>query len=242
MSTQCIQVALTGRGTSYVDVTNNGTVAAPLGLNKGTCVSVDADAAHVLNSSITDNVVKPQAQVGGAFGIAGGTDRRTLADASVVDSAVLNATISNNTVSSTDRSGIRFLANSRGTLNARIQNNTVAAPLSTTVVGVPGIRVDSGTGSGTAIDTTVCLQVSSNTTAGNTAAGTTTPGIGLRKEGTVSSTNDFGLVSLNPSPATVAQTEAFVSGLNPASASGTFGTGGAAVLSGSPFSSCTLSF
>ena len=51
MSTQCIQVALTGRGTSYVDVTGNGTGAAPLGLNKGTCVSVDVDGAHVLTSA-----------------------------------------------------------------------------------------------------------------------------------------------------------------------------------------------
>ena len=242
MSTQCIQVALTGRGTSYVDVTNNGTNAAPLGLNKGTCVSVDVDGAHVLTSAITGNVVKPQAQIGGSFGIAGGTDQRTLADSTVLDSAVLNATISTNTVSSTDRSGIRFLANSSGTLNAKIQNNTVAAPLSTTVVTVPGIRVDSGTGSSAAIDTNVCLQISSNTTAGNTASGTTTPGIGLRKQGTVSTTNDFGVVGLSPNPATAAQTESYVTSLNPASAAGTFGTGGTAVISGSNFIPCNLPF
>ncbi|KRF38920.1 hypothetical protein ASG96_16230 [Terrabacter sp. Soil810] len=242
MSTQCIQVALTGRGTSYVDVTGNGTGAAPLGLNKGTCVSVDVDGAHVLTSAITGNVVKPQAQLGGAFGIAGGTDQRLLADTSVLDSAVLNATISSNTVSSSDRSGIRFLANSRGTLNAKIESNTVAAPLSTTAASVPGIRVDSGTGSSAAIDTTVCLKISSNTTAGNTAVGATTPGIGLRKQGTVATTNDFGVVGLSPNPATGPQTEAYVSGLNPASAAGTFGTGGTAVLSGSSFIPCTLSF
>ncbi|WP_169735723.1 beta strand repeat-containing protein [Intrasporangium oryzae] len=240
MSTQCIEVALTGRGTSYVDVTSNGTAGSPLGLNRGTCVSIDVTGAHVLNSAITGNYVKPQTQISGSFGIAGGTDKRVLSDLTTLDSAVLNATISNNTVSSTDSSGIRFLANSTGTLNARVQNNNVAAP--STTASAAGIRVDSGTSSGTAADTNVCLQISSNTTAGSTGVGTVTPGIGLRKQGTVSTTNDFGVVGLPNNPSTAAQTESYVSGQNPLSASGTFGTGGAAVISGSNFIPCTLAF
>src|SRR5881396_84248 len=61
-------------------------------------------------------------------------------------------------VSSTTGVGMYYLANSQATLNAKIQNNTVAAP---TDVGVarPAIRVDSGTApSPTAVDTTVCAN------------------------------------------------------------------------------------
>ena len=45
-----------------------------------------------------------------------------------------------------------FVANSAGTSNLEVQNNTVAAP--TDLVARPGIRVDSGTSAGTAVDTT----------------------------------------------------------------------------------------
>jgi large repetitive protein len=242
MATQCILITLTGRGTSYVDVQSNGTTAAPLGLNKGNCISVNVDAAHVLSTSITDNVVKPQTQVGGAQGIAGGTDKRPLGDGVVLDAAVMNAIITGNTVSTTPSAGIDFFANSRGTLNARIQNNNVSAPTSTSTVSLPGIRVRSGTSTGTAIDTNVCLQISSNTSAGNTALGVITPGIGLRKQGSVASTNDFGVVGLSSNPSTIKETETLVSTANPASASGTFGTGGAAVLGGDNFIPCTLPF
>src|SRR5207248_4334630 len=61
--------------------------------------------------------------------------------------------------------------------------------------------------------------------------GNTFPGIGLRKFGTA--TNEFNIVGLTPSPATNAQMESFVAGQNPASASGTFGTGGVAAVNGS---------
>ena len=136
-----------------------------------------------------------------------------------------------------------MLANSTGTLNAKIQNNNVGTP-NTGASGPsePGIRIDSGTSSGTAVDTKVCLNLSGNTTAGSTFSGTTFPGIGLRKQGTTATVNDFGIVGLTPTPATASQTEAYVSGQNPASTAGTFGTGGAGVISGSNFISCTLPF
>ena len=239
MGTQCIDVTLTGRGTSYVDVTNNGTNASPLGRNRGTCVSVNSTGSHVLTTAITGNVLSPQAQLSGSFGIAGGSDKQTMADLSTLDGAVMNATINSNNVSSTTSSGIRFLANSSASLRAQIQNNTVAAP-TTTTVSTAGIRVDSGTSAGAAVDTSVCLQISGNTTAGSTIPGIVTPGIGLRKQGTVSTTNDFGVVGLPQNPATAAETESYVTSQNPSSASGTFGTGGTAVISGSNFIPCTL--
>lgn len=229
MGTNCILVSMQGRGMSWVDVTNNGSVASPLGLNAGNCLSVNSQGAHVLTSTVTGNVVRPEAQISGTYGIAGGAAQQTLADTSVADSAVLNATISNNTVSATTGSGIRFLANSRGTLNARIQGNSVAAP--TGGIG-SGIRVDSGTSTGTAVDTKVCAQLSGNTSAGAGAS----PGIGLRKQGSVATTNVFGLVGLSPSPATGAQASAYVASLNPASA------GGVLNIAGEQYVSCTLPF
>jgi hypothetical protein len=244
MATNCILVTMPGRGTGFMDVSNNGTVLTPLGNNKGNCVSLNATGAYNLTVTANGNVVSPgTGQLDGAFGISGGTDKQVLADLSTADSAVMNLTANSNTVSNSKNSGIRFLANSTGTLNAKIQNNNVGIP-NTGLSGPsePGIRVDSGTSVGTAIDTTVCLNISGNTTAGSTFSGTTFPGIGLRKQGTIATTNDFGIVGLSPSPATAAQTESYVSSQNPLSAAGTFGTGGTAVISGSNFISCTLSF
>jgi hypothetical protein len=244
MATNCILVTMPGRGTGFMAVSSNGTVATPLGNNKGNCVSLNATGAYNLTVTANGNVVSPgTGQLDGAFGISGGTDKQVLADLTTADSAVMNLTANNNTVNNSKNSGIRFLANSSSTLNAKIQNNNVGTP-NTGASGPsePGIRVDSGTSVGTAVDTNVCLNISGNTTSGSTFSGTTFPGIGLRKQGTVANTNDFGIVGLSPSPATAPQTESYVSLQNPASASGTFGTGGTAVISGSNFISCTLGF
>ncbi|GAA2158486.1 cadherin domain-containing protein [Humibacillus xanthopallidus] len=240
MGTRCIQVFLTGRATGFADVTNNGTVGSPLGLNKGNCIDVAVDGAAQLTSQITGNVVKPQTQLSGTYGVTGGSDKHDYGVAGSLDSAVLKANVSNNTVSSTTGVGIYFIANSTGTSNLKVQNNSVAAP--TDLVARPGIRVDSGTSSGTAVNTTVCLTISGNTVAGATDGTNTYPGIGLRKQGSVATTNTFGITGLAPSPATGAQMEAYVAGQNPASASGTFGTGGAANISATGFNfvSCTM--
>lgn len=249
MATQCVLVSVAGKGSGYVDVTNNGSAGTPLGNNKGNCISVNATGAATLTSTVTGNYVSPAAQSPlVASGIAGGSDKQVLGDASTLDSAVLSTTVSNNTVSSTTGVGIRYLANSSGTLSAKVQNNTVgASSVSDGVGGTVGnyaIRVDSGTSTGTAVDTNVCLQVSGNTATGSTSTATasTFPGIGLRKQGTVATTNDFGIVGLANNPATAAQAESYVSSQNPGSTSGTFGTGGAAVVSGSNFIPCTLAF
>jgi hypothetical protein len=239
MGTKCIQVFLTGRATGFADVTNNGTTANPLGLNKGSCIDVAADGVAQLTSQITGNVVKPQTQLSGSYGITGGSDKHVYAAGSL-DAAVLKANVSNNNVSSSTGVGMYFVANSAGTSNLKVQNNTVAAP--TDLVARPGIRVDSGTSAGTAVNTTVCLTISGNTATGGSDGVNTYPGIGLRKQGSVSTTNTFGITGLAPSPASGAQMEAYVAGQNPASASGTFGTGGAANVSATGFNyvSCTM--
>jgi large repetitive protein len=88
----------------------------------------------------------------------------------------------------------------------------------------------------------MCVQISGNVTAGstNSGTGTTSPGINLRKQGNVATTNVFGIVGLSPSPTGTPNVENHVNGLN-TSTSGTFGVGGTALLSGtSGFVSCSI--
>src|SRR5438045_9214969 len=74
------------------------------------------------------------------------------------------------------------------------------------------------------------VLIASNTSTGGTGGGNTFPGIGLRKFGTTS--GEFAIVGLSPSPATNAQMEASVAGMNTSTA-GTFGTNGVAAVNGS---------
>ena len=110
-----------------------------------------------------------------------------------------------------------------GTLKAKIQNNTVAAPLS----GVcEGIRVDAGNGS--SVNDSVCLNITGNTSAGSGGV----QGLGLRKQGTVTTTNAF---AVNGMVATATPgVETYVNTNNP--------TGGGTLLisATSGFSNCSL--
>ena len=138
----------------------------------------------------------------------------------------------------TDGPGIFAIVRDSGsTMTARVLNNTVAAPIATNAARA-GIRVDSGSAVG---DTTLCLEISGNTTAGstNTATATTSPGINLRKQGTDPAINTFGIEGLSPSPTGTPTVENLVNGQN-TSTPGTFGVGGTALLSAaSGFTSCT---
>ena len=141
MSTEAIIVLASGRGTSYIDVTNNGTGANPVGFTIGDGISVNATWQHNLTSAITGNVIAlGTTGVVNNRGITGGAAATSI-PGGTGDSAVLNATISNNTVSQTKGNGIYFIANQSSTLRAKVQGNTVAAPTS---IGA-GIRIDSGT-------------------------------------------------------------------------------------------------
>jgi hypothetical protein len=133
-------------------------------------------------------------------------------------------TINNNTISSTDGNGILAVARgATGTLKVKIQNNNVGAPLS----GVrPGIRIDAGNAG--SVNDSVCLNISGNTTAGSGG----TNGIGLRKQGTVATTNAFGIngMAATASPGV----ESYVDGLNPAD------NGTLLISATSGFSNCSL--
>ena len=116
-----------------------------------------------------------------------------------------------------------------------IKNNTVAAP-NTTTAARSGIQVSSGS-SGT-LTGTVCLDIQGSTAAGSTNSGTgsTSPGVALRKQ---ASTNPavFGIEGM--AATATPGVETYVNGLN-TSASGTFGVGGTALLSGTTgFTNCS---
>ncbi len=135
-----------------------------------------------------------------------------------------NIIITNNSVSNYEGNGIRAIARaSLGKLDVTIQNNTVGTP---TLPNRNGIRVDSGSAAG---DVTLCMNMTGNTSDGSGA----NAGIGIRKQGTVATTNDFGIVGLAPSPATAAQAAAKVVADNPAG-------GGVDVINGDNFVSCGI--
>jgi hypothetical protein len=103
-----------------------------------------------------------------------------------------------------------------------IRNNSIAAPRS----GVrPGIRVDAGNAS--SVDDNVCLEISGNTSAGSGG----TQGIGLRKQGTVTTTNDFRVEGM--AATSTPNIETYINSQNPA------GSGTLLISATSGFSSCT---
>ncbi len=135
-----------------------------------------------------------------------------------------NFSITNNAVSNYEGNGIRAIARAAlGTMDVTITNNNVGAP---TLANRNGIRVDSGSAAG---DVTVCMLMTGNTSAGSGV----NAGIGIRKQGSVSTVNDFGIVGLAGSPTTAAQAEANVAAANPAG-------NGVDVLSGNNFVNCAL--
>jgi len=229
-----VTATVNGRGQGNFDISNNGTVLNPITHIDGVVIELSEFGDANVTATTNGNRIVANNAVGSA-GIGIGCDSDSLTTTG--DTGTLTSTIDNNTVSLTDGPGIFAIArNSNCTMNAKIQNNTVAAP-ATTNAARAGIRVDSGSSAG---DTTLCLNISGNTTAGstNTGTATTSPGINLRKQGTVTTTNSF---AINGMAATASPgVENYVNGLN-TSTSGTFGVGGTALLSAtSGFSNCTL--
>jgi hypothetical protein len=213
-----IVAALRGSGQGNFDLSSNGTVANPITNVAGIGIVTSVFGPMNVTTNMTNNVIVAN-NTFGSQGILAGIDNHF----GLTDAGTLTATINNNTVSGTDGNGIYALArNSSATLRAKIQNNTVAAPLG----GVrPGIRVDSGSASG---NTTVCLNISGNTSAGSGGS----QGLGLRKQGTVPATNTYGVngMAATSSPGV----EAYVDGLNPA------GNGTLLISGTSGFTNCSL--
>lgn len=211
-----IAAGVTGTGQGKFSITNNGTALVPIQHFEGIGIAAfggnQANVVHIDNNHIdaSDNIANSSGMSVGSQLSPGQT-------------GTIEASITNNTINGMEGNGILAgVTNSNNSGFFIIQNNTVGAPQA----GVrPGIRVESGSSSG---DTTLCSNISGNTSAGSGGH----PGVGIRKQGTVATTNDFGIVGLSPSPATAAQAEAHVSAQNPAG-------GGVLSISGDNYVSCS---
>ncbi len=233
IGTQAILAVVNGKGQGNFNISNNGTVANPITNVSGTALAVSSFGFANVTATVANNViVANHAASTGASGIGAGTSQ-TFASS---DTPTLTVSISNNNVSQTDGNGIIATArDATGHLNVSIKNNTVAAPLG----GIRnGIRVDAG--NGVSVDDDVCLDISGNTTAGT---GHTNAGIGLRKQGTSTTVNAFGIEGM--AATSTPGVEQFVgngAGQNPGSENGTSGDGsvnGVLLISAtSGFSNC----
>lgn len=200
MGTSAIIANVTGVGQGNLDISGNGSGVSPLANVTGTVIQHSVFGPATVTTTIANNVIAAGNSFG-AQGIGVGAD----ALFSAADAPSLTVSITGNTISGTDGNGILAVARaSAATMRAKVQNNTVAAPLA----GVrQGIRIDSGTAVG---NTSVCLNISGNTSAGSGGA----RGIGLRKQGTNAAVNAF---AVNGMVATATPAvEAYVDGLNPA--------------------------
>jgi hypothetical protein len=230
IGTQAILAVVNGKGQGNFNIQNNGTVAQPITNVSGNGIAVSSFGNANVTATVTDNVIVAN-NINAAAGIGAGTSSTFGA----TDTPTLTVSIKTNTISATDGNGILATArDATGHLNVTIKNNTVAAPLT----GLRnGIRVDAG--NTISVNDTVCLDISGNVTAGT---GHTNAGIGLRKQGTVATTNAFGVegMAATASPGV----EQFVgnTGLNPGSENGTAGDGsvnGVLLISAaSGFSNC----
>ncbi len=150
-----------------------------------------------------------------------------------------NISVTNNKVSEYDGFGIRGIVRaSNGKLDLTVQNNQVGSTIQLT--NRNAIRFDGGSSVG---DTTLCLNLTGNAGVGGSPNKLTgsglDAGIGLRKQGSVAATNDFGLHG-GPASPTNAQVQAFVGGNN-LSNDGSSSVNGVDILSGSNYSTCTTS-
>jgi hypothetical protein len=233
IGTQAILATVNGRGQGNFDISSNGTVAEPITNVTGHVISHSVFGQANVRTTISNNRIVANNSLS-SHGISVGVDSTT----AMSTSAVLNLSVANNNVSGTNGTGIFALATRGGTLNTRLQSNTVAAPSDATY----GMQVIAATSPSTNSGT-VCLDILGNTTAGGNDGTDTWPGIGLRRQsGAATGPNVLAIVGLSPSPAGSPTVENYVNGKN-TSASGTFGTGGTALFSASTgFTSCTLSF
>ncbi|HVQ55650.1 MAG TPA: Ig-like domain-containing protein, partial [Pyrinomonadaceae bacterium] len=214
IGTNGILAGVTGTGQGNYRITNNGTVAVPIQHFEGIGIAAFGGNRANVSHFISNNVIDATDNIFGSSGMSVGSQ---VGGNDATQNGTIKASITNNTINGMEGNGILAgCINSFNTGFFRIVGNTVGNPQA----GVrPGIRVESGSSQG---DTTVFLEISGNTSGGSTGHA----GIGLRKQGSVSTTNEFHIEGLSPSPANHAQMETFVSGLNPGSLLGTGNGGG----------------
>jgi VCBS repeat-containing protein len=239
MNTSAILYAVSGgsggqRSGGLAVISNNGTGADPLGNNTGSTIGIGINGFATVTGTIGTNVMASNNALG-SNGVSGGSGVVLGCAVSAANCETPDATITttNNNISATDGNGILLVGRGNlGNTKLGIRTNTVAAPLGGTR---PGIRVDAGNASANS-DDLICLDLSGNTTGGSGGH----EGIGLRKQGTVSTTHDFGVEGMAATASPGVETYVGNTGLNPGAANGSFGTTGVLLLSGaSGFSNCS---
>ena len=236
-----IAASVTGRGQGNFSITNNGTITSPLRYMKSSAIAIGAAGDVTTDFVVTDNEIDAHNGFGSST-LALGIDKNIQADLTTLSTPVVRATITGNSVANSDGAGIRVLnRDSNGTVNLRVDNNTVA---DTVGAGSSGITVANGSSGNASFNPTMCASISNNNAVSGLADGfgDKSPGISISKRSSSSSTYAFGLTGLAPSPATTAQTESHVTGLNPNSAVGAGFYAGkkVSVDDGDNFTSCTL--
>jgi hypothetical protein len=198
MAGQGINFSMDGVGSSNFQISNNDISDV-----QGVGIGISAFGNSVNTGVSNFNTVDSNSNVNIQPGIAVGADPTNPGD-----TPSLTITLDHNTTHHTQGVGILALANGHGTLDATITNNTVDAPLG--AGSRQGIVIRSGNGTA-GEDATVFLDISGNTSAGSTGPSL---GIGLRKQGTSTTINSFGIEDMTGTGASP-DVENYVNGKNP---------------------------
>jgi VCBS repeat-containing protein len=205
------------RAQGNFNIHNNGTVANPVKNMLGQAIQVGNNGFSDMRIHTDNNVLAPH-NINASQGIGGGNG---VSGAGSAWTPHLIWSIDGNTISDTDGNGILAVGRqTSGTMDLEVLNNTVATPTSSTTLARRTVEIEAGNAVST--DDAVHLSISGNTVgAGLNGAG----GIGVRKQGNVSTVNDFGIFDTTTDDAvpghvlasnpTNAQVQAFIQALNP---------------------------
>jgi hypothetical protein len=245
ISTNGILVSINSSSKAHADITNNGTVANPITNTVGNGIGAGVAGNSRALYTITGNHVTPN-NFGGGQGIGLEADK----DGAGHNSPKLAATVTGNVTSNTDGPGLwANMHDTNGSMLLQIgtaaSSNTFNSPTPHAPDGFePGMQISNGSAGNASFSPTTCADVRNNTSGASPPDPTSPPyhdpGIDLAKRSTAAGTYVFGFVGLSPSPATAAQTESFVGGLNPNSGLDSTGTRRVLVFAGNNFTSCTL--
>jgi hypothetical protein len=219
-----IAVSFNGqRGSSFVNVTNNGTLASPMTNMEGLGISMFFGADVFTGSSAINNnfigTVGPTVHAGSA-GIGVQLDTGPSGATSAAPQG--NFTVTNNRVAQPDGSGFVAIGiNNAGVMDLDMRNNTVAADPFLTNRSAIRIAQNNAT------SPTICTQLSGNSTTGGSGVN---QGIGIRRNVGLT----IGVVGLPAGSTATPNFEAYINGQNPS------GGGTDLISQTSGFSSCTL--
>jgi large repetitive protein len=217
-----ILAVLDGKGQGHFDISSN-----TLSGSAGNTIDISSQGSANLSVNVANNNIDDTTQdVSGTGGIAAGAGEFQVSDGTFLTDPTLTVAITGNTIAHNFGAGIRINdADGSPTINATINNNTVATPGEAFEEGIQVEQLPAATNS------TLNLDIAGNTTAGSAEAGVgTAPGIGLRED--TSGGNVFNIKGLTPNPANGPQTITFVNGENPNSAPDSFGDGGTDIING----------